>query len=209
MSVQPDMRAVGPRARTADEGFDVGFEDLPTGHINQLNVEYFQYLDQIVDILVQHDLVPVWSPVFQGYGWKGLGVAGLVVPPVEYARYCRYLVLATAPNQRYISPGPTAWIQPRSQPAATKFRPGLPNRPIHISRTVTTAHQRLTETTVVPDRHTGERSGARRNIPPKGVANAEPVRHPAARTTATAGGRDTGVGNVTGGVGVVYGAANI
>jgi hypothetical protein len=34
MSVQPDMRATGPRDRTADEGFDVGFDDLPDGHLN-------------------------------------------------------------------------------------------------------------------------------------------------------------------------------
>ena len=27
-----------------------------------------------------------------GFGWKGLSVAGPVVPPAEYARYCRYLV---------------------------------------------------------------------------------------------------------------------
>jgi hypothetical protein len=27
MSVQPDMRAAGPRDRTLDDGFDVGFED--------------------------------------------------------------------------------------------------------------------------------------------------------------------------------------
>jgi hypothetical protein len=34
----------------------------------------------------------VLQPVFHGFGWKGLGVAGPVVPPDEYARYCRYLV---------------------------------------------------------------------------------------------------------------------
>src|SRR5262249_5292521 len=42
MSVQPDMRATGPRDRTADEGFDVGFEDLPSGRLTALNPEYFQ-----------------------------------------------------------------------------------------------------------------------------------------------------------------------
>ena len=31
MSVQPDMDARGPRDRSADEGFDVGFEDLRAG----------------------------------------------------------------------------------------------------------------------------------------------------------------------------------
>lgn len=92
MSVQPDRRARGPRSRTEHDGFDVGFEDLPDGHINQLNVAYFQYLDDLAAILHRHEIVPVWNPVFHGYGWKGLDVAGLVIPPVEYARYCRYLV---------------------------------------------------------------------------------------------------------------------
>src|SRR3954468_22226344 len=92
MSVQPDMHARGPRDRTADEGFDVGFEDLSNGHINQLNPAYFQYLDRLIAILVEHEIVPVLQPVFQGFGWKGLSVAGTVAPPNEYARYCRYLV---------------------------------------------------------------------------------------------------------------------
>ncbi len=92
MSVQPDRRAVGPRSRTEHDGFDVGFEDLPDGHINQLNPAYFQYLDGLAEILVAHEIVPVWNPVFHGYGWKGLDVAGPVIPPHEYARYCRYLV---------------------------------------------------------------------------------------------------------------------
>lgn len=92
MSVQPDMDARGPRDRTQDEGFDVGFEDLQNGHINQLNPAYFQTLDRLVDILMAHEIVPVWQPVFFGFGWKGLRVAGPVLPPEEYARYCRYLV---------------------------------------------------------------------------------------------------------------------
>jgi hypothetical protein len=92
MTVQPDMRALGPRDRTQDEGFGVGFGDLGQGHLNELEVEYFQYLDQLLQILVDHQLVPVLQPVFQGFGWKGLDVAGKVVPPAEYARYCRYLV---------------------------------------------------------------------------------------------------------------------
>ena len=92
MSVQPDMGARGPRERAVDEGFAVGFEDLPNGHINQLNPDYFQYLDRLIAILVAHEIAPVYQPVFQGFGWKGLNVAGVVVPPAEYARYCRYLV---------------------------------------------------------------------------------------------------------------------
>jgi hypothetical protein len=92
MTVQPDMRAVGPRDRTQDEGFDVGFEDLPDGRLRDLNPDYFGRLDVLLDILLAHDLVPVLQPVFQGFGWKGLDVAGTVVPPEDYARYCRYLV---------------------------------------------------------------------------------------------------------------------
>ena len=92
MTVQPDMGASGPRGRNLDLGFEVGFEDLPDGHLNQLNVEYFQYFDQILAVLSRYELIPVLQPVFHGFGWKGLGVAGPVVPPVEYARYCRYLV---------------------------------------------------------------------------------------------------------------------
>lgn len=92
MSIQPDRNAHGPRSRTEHDGFEVGFEDLPAGHINQINPAYFQTLDQLALILVGHEIVPVWQPVFHGYGWKGLDTAGNVISPVEYARYCRYLI---------------------------------------------------------------------------------------------------------------------
>jgi len=92
MTVQPDMNAVGPRSRSEDLGFEVGFEDLPTGHINNINISYFQYMDKLINTLVSHELVPVYQPLFHGYGWKGLKVLGPVVPADEYARFCRYLI---------------------------------------------------------------------------------------------------------------------
>ena len=92
MTIQPDMEATGPRGRNLDEGFEVGFTDLPDGRLTQLNVEYFQYLDQILAVLVEHGLTPVLQSVFSGFGWKGLSPAGPVVPPADHARYCRYLV---------------------------------------------------------------------------------------------------------------------
>lgn len=92
MTVQPDMQASGPRSRTEDHGFDVAFEDLPTGHLNDLKPAYFQTLDVLLGILVEHEIVPVLQPAFHGYGWKGQGTVGQVVPADEYARYCRYLV---------------------------------------------------------------------------------------------------------------------
>ena len=92
MSVQPDRRAEGPRDRTSAGSFDVAFEDLPEGRLNQLNAEYFQHLDQLITILVDHGIVPVYNPVFQGFGWKGIGTLGGGANPDEYARYTRYLI---------------------------------------------------------------------------------------------------------------------
>jgi hypothetical protein len=92
MSVMPDQDAEGPTDRTLPHGFARGFADLEDGELKQLDPTYFQYLDQSVAILVQHEIVPVWNPVFHGFGWKGLRVAGPDVPPADFARYCRYLV---------------------------------------------------------------------------------------------------------------------
>lgn len=92
MSVQPDMKAEGPDARNTPQGFARGFTDLPEGHINELQPGYFQYLDTLINILVAHEIVPVYQPVFHGFGWKGLDVLGNTVDPDEYVRYCRYLL---------------------------------------------------------------------------------------------------------------------
>jgi hypothetical protein len=92
MSLQPDREAVGPRNRTEDGGFDVAFEDLKDGHINQLNPEYFQYFDSLRNILIDHGIVPVFQPVFHGFGWKGKKVLGKNMDAAEYARFCRYLL---------------------------------------------------------------------------------------------------------------------
>jgi hypothetical protein len=92
MTVQPDMDCKGPRSRTEDLGFDVGFEDLPQGTLRQIRPEYFQMFDRLTGILVAHGIAPVYQPVFHGYGWKGRRVAGNVVSAEDYARYCRYLV---------------------------------------------------------------------------------------------------------------------
>ena len=59
MVVQPDMGARGPRNRSVDEGFGVGFEDLHEGHINLLNPEYFDHLDSLISILIENEIVPV------------------------------------------------------------------------------------------------------------------------------------------------------
>lgn len=92
MSVQPDMEAEGPDARDTPQGFTRGFSDLSAGHLNQLQPAYFQYLDSLIDILVAHEIVPVYQPVFHGFGWKGLNVLGNTVPTEEYVYYCRYLL---------------------------------------------------------------------------------------------------------------------
>jgi hypothetical protein len=92
MSVQPDRRAEGPRQRGVVGGFDVAFEDLPEGRLTRLAPAYFRMLDTLSAILVDHGIVPVWNPVFQGFGWKGLGTLGAGARPEEYSRYTRYLI---------------------------------------------------------------------------------------------------------------------
>ena len=92
MSVQPDQRAEGPGDRNAPGGFGIGFHDLSDGHLNRPDIDYFRQLDDLIAILVDHGIVPVYSPVFQGFGWKGLGTLGGSAVPDEYARYVRYLI---------------------------------------------------------------------------------------------------------------------
>lgn len=92
MSVQPDMYAEGPEERNTALGFERGFADLHQGRLNLLNPDYFQYLDSLIQILVDHGIVPVYQPVFHGFGWKGKTVLGPSADTSEYARYCKYLV---------------------------------------------------------------------------------------------------------------------
>lgn len=92
MSLQPDKGVDGSRNRTEEGGFGVAFEDLKEGHINYINIDYFQTLDSLMNILVNHGIVPVYSPVFHGFGWKGQDILGWTVNPTEYARYTRYLI---------------------------------------------------------------------------------------------------------------------
>ena len=105
MSVQPDLNTRGPEGRNIDEGFEVGFRDLPRGRLTDINIDYFRYFDRIVEVLIGHGLTPILQPVFQGFGWKGKPVAGSVVPPTEYARYCRYLVARFGARPAIYLPG--------------------------------------------------------------------------------------------------------
>ena len=138
MTVQPDMNARGPAGRDIDEGFEIGFHDLAEGRLTKINVAYFQYFDKIIDCLVDHGITPVLQPVFHGFGWKGLDVAGPVVPPAEYARYCRYLVARYGARPAlYLPCGDGAGTEPQveaggreietwdayGQPAGIHYRP--------------------------------------------------------------------------------------
>ncbi|MFI7060304.1 DUF4038 domain-containing protein [Kribbella sp. NPDC050124] len=225
MTVQPDMRAVGPRDRTQDEGFAVGFEDLADGHLNQLNVEYFQYLDELLRILVEHGLVPVLQPVFHGFGWKGLDVAGTVVPPAEYARYCRYLVARYGAQPAiYLVGGDGSGREPQiaaggaevhatdcyAQPTGIHYRPH-----IHAD-----AHQDADwlDFQWCQTGHSGEHVPERvadmwRNQPVKAIANGEPTYENTGRTGVATGwwqGHEAWSNLCAGGtMGVVYGAGSL
>jgi hypothetical protein len=187
MTVQPDMRAVGPRDRTLDEGFDVAFDDLPAGRLCELNADYFRRFDVLVDILVSHDLVPVLQPVFQGFGWKGLDVAGTVVPTDEYARYCRYLVARYGARPAvYLVGGDGSGEEPQvaaggeevqawdayGQPTGIHYRPHATNRAHQGAawldfQSCQTGH----EAEHLPERV----ADMWRNTPAKGVLNLEPT----------------------------------
>lgn len=92
LTLQPDKNAKGPEARNTVLGFDVAFEDLPEGHLNKLKPDYYQTLDTLVRILLDHELTPVYAPFAHGYGWKGETAIGPEAAPDEYVRYCKYLV---------------------------------------------------------------------------------------------------------------------
>lgn len=92
MTLQPDMKAEGPNERNTDQGFKRAFTDLENGHINKIDVAYFHYYDRLVNTLLEHGIVPVFQPVFHGFGWKGQQVLGPQIEPEEYVRYTKYLL---------------------------------------------------------------------------------------------------------------------
>jgi hypothetical protein len=225
MTVQPDRFAEGPRSRTEDYGFDVGFEDLPQGHLNQLNPAYFQTFDRLVDILVAHEIAPVYQPVFHGYGWKGKSVAGPVVPGDEYARYCRYLVARYGARPAvYLVGGDGSGYLPQvnnggwevetwdcyQQPAGIHYRPHADNRAYQ--------DQPWLDVQWCQTGHNGEHLPERvadmwRNLPVKAVANGEPTYEHIGRTGKAAGwwqGHEAWSNLCAGGtMGVVYGAGSL
>lgn len=89
ITLQPDKFAEGPEARNTILGFDRAFEDLHSGSLNKLKPDYFQTLDSLVQILLEHHLVPLYAPFAHGYGWKGETPIGPSVSADQYVRYCR------------------------------------------------------------------------------------------------------------------------
>jgi hypothetical protein len=229
MTVQPDMDCQGPRSRTEDLGFDVGFEDLPKGTLRELRPEYFQMLDQLTGILVAHGIAPVYQPVFHGYGWKGRRTVGNVVSAEDYARYCRYLVA------RY-GGRPAIWLiggdGPATDPAiveqldcvgqaieqwdAYRQPTGIHYSPHALNRT----HQDKAwlDFQWCQTGHNGEHVPERvadmwRNTPVKAVANGEPTYENIGQTGRGAGwwqGQEAWCNLTAGGtMGLVYGAGSL
>jgi hypothetical protein len=92
MSFCPDTEAEGPDERAKENGFARAFRDIESGHINEPIIDYFQKLDEISKVLIDHHIVPVYQPIFHGYGWKGKKVLGWNTVPEEYERYMKYLI---------------------------------------------------------------------------------------------------------------------
>ena len=127
MSVQPDMNARGPVGRNVDEGFEIGFHDLPDGHLTKINVEYFQYFDKIIDVLDQprhHPGAAAGLPRIRLERTRRRRPGGsarrvrplLPVPGGSLRRPPSHL-----PAMRRRRPAPSR----RSRPEAAKSRPGM------------------------------------------------------------------------------------
>jgi hypothetical protein len=229
MTVQPDMDCKGPRSRTEDLGFDVGFEDLPKGTLRQLRPEYFQMFDRLTGILVAHGIAPVYQPVFHGYGWKDRRTAGNVVSAEDYARYCRYLVA------RY-GARPAIWLVggdgPGTDPAVVaqldragqtieQWDPYQQPTGIHYApHSLFRTHQGKTwlDFQWCQTGHNGEHvpervAGMWRNTPVKAVANGEPTYENIGKTGRGAGwwqGHEAWCNLTAGGtMGLVYGAGSL
>jgi hypothetical protein len=229
MTVMPDSNTQGPRSRTDDLGFAVGFDDLPAGRLEQLNVDYFQYFDQLMDVLLDHGIAPVYQPVFHGYGWKGGGTAGNTVSSEDYARYCRYLVARFGAR-------PAIWLVggdgPATDPkileqldrAGTEIEHwdayGQPTGIHYSPHAWNRSHQDKAwlDFQWCQTGHNGEHVPERvadmwRNLPIKAVANGEPTYENIGQTGKATGwwqGHEAWCNVTAGGtMGVVYGAASL
>jgi hypothetical protein len=229
MTVMPDSNTQGPCSRTDDLGFAVGFDDLPAGRLEQLNVDYFQYFDKLIDVLLDHGIAPVYQPVFHGYGWKGGGTAGNTVSPEDYARYCRYLVARFGAR-------PAIWLVggdgPATDPkileqldrAGTEIEHwdayGQPTGIHYSPHAWNRSHQDKAwlDFQWCQTGHNGEHVPERvadmwRNLPIKAVANGEPTYENIGRTGKATGwwqGHEAWCNVTAGGtMGVVYGAASL
>ncbi len=92
MVIQPDRHAEGPEDRREHAGFGRGFDDVPEVELKKLRPDYFEQLDELLDILHDHGIVPVYQPVFHGWGWRGKSAVGRDIPAEDAARFARYLV---------------------------------------------------------------------------------------------------------------------
>ncbi len=225
MTVQPDMKAEGPQDRSSDGGFDRGFKDLSQGTIRQLRPAYFKTFDRLVRILLAEGITPIYQPVFHGYGWKGLSVAGQAMDEQDYCRYCRYLVArygawpaiylvgadgnGKEPGVRQAGREIEEW-DCYQQPTGLHYHPMSASKQWQADRWLDfqccqTGHK---------GEHRPERvADMRRNRPAKGVANGEPTYECMSDAENAAGwwqGHEAWLNFMAGGtLGVFYGAGSL
>ena len=134
-------RRAAPGTAQADEGFDVGFEDLPRRAPQPARTPRTSSTStRSSTSCVEHGIVPVLQPVFFGFGWKGLDVAGPVVPPPNMPATAAIWWRGTAPDRPSTWSARTAPARAaggrgrRGDPAPgtrTASRPGIHYRPHH------------------------------------------------------------------------------
>ena len=196
------MRPTGPGAGCR-RGIRGRVRRSARGSADQINVDYFRYLDKIIAVLVEHGLTPVLQPVFHGFGWKGLTSPGRSCRRRSTPATAATSSPGTAPGRRSTWSAPTDPAPSlRSRPAASEVTAGTPtpSPPGALPAALAAdAHQAapLARLPVVPTGHEGDHVPDRvatmwGNSPAKAIMNGEPTyEEPVRPGKAPAGGRGT------------------
>ncbi len=230
MTVQPDMDCKGPRSRTEDLGFDVGFEDLAEGDLAASCAPSISRCSTGSPASSWRTASrPFTNRSSTATAGRAVARPGNVVSAEDYARYCRYLVA------RY-GARPAIWLVggdgPATDPAiveqldragqaieewdAYRQPTGIHYAPHSLNRT----HQDKDwlDFQWCQTGHNGEHVPERvadmwRNLPVKAVANGEPTYENIGQTGRGAGwwqGHEAWCNLTAGGtMGLVYGAGSL
>lgn len=91
MTIQPDTKAEGPLDPLLPGGFRRLVEGLEEGELGRPILGGWEEVEELILTLLDHGIVPFHTPLFFGFGWKGLDVIGPKAEPGQAARLARML----------------------------------------------------------------------------------------------------------------------